>query len=287
MPASNGQHPSELGATDVDLDHFRVQRHRAPAAPAQVDAEPGPGQDDEVGALPRPSARRARGPANRRPGGRRASRRRSSPGGTPARPRARRARCWGRYPAARRPRPRPDAVPRAATPPPRARARTAGGSRPHPPPAPARAARPRGRRAAPVRTPRSVRCARPARPAAGPPRPGRPGAPTWSPGGPSRSGRGGPAVPGRTAGPDRGDRRVALFLAGPGAGVVPGAVLFGTGWAISGGCPAIPIAQVASGYLPAVVTIGGIVGARPPAAGCGQRAARVRSTQSSIRSHHV
>jgi uncharacterized membrane protein YedE/YeeE len=42
------------------------------------------------------------------------------------------------------------------------------------------------------------------------------------------------------------------------AGVVPGAVLFGTGWAISGGCPAIPIVQVAAGYLPAVVTIGGI-----------------------------
>ncbi|MEU6161063.1 YeeE/YedE thiosulfate transporter family protein [Streptomyces sp. NPDC047130] len=43
------------------------------------------------------------------------------------------------------------------------------------------------------------------------------------------------------------------------AGVVPGAVLFGTGWAISGGCPAIPIVQVAGGYLPAVVTIAGIV----------------------------
>ncbi|WP_069174399.1 YeeE/YedE thiosulfate transporter family protein [Streptomyces griseus] len=42
------------------------------------------------------------------------------------------------------------------------------------------------------------------------------------------------------------------------AGVIPGAVLFGTGWAISGGCPAIPIIQVASGYLPAVVTILGI-----------------------------
>lgn len=42
------------------------------------------------------------------------------------------------------------------------------------------------------------------------------------------------------------------------AGVVPGAVLFGTGWAISGGCPAIPIIQVASGYLPAVVTIVGV-----------------------------
>ncbi|MGI5212761.1 YeeE/YedE thiosulfate transporter family protein [Plantactinospora sp. CA-290183] len=43
------------------------------------------------------------------------------------------------------------------------------------------------------------------------------------------------------------------------AGVIPGAVLFGTGWAISGGCPAIPIVQVATGYLPALVTIAGIV----------------------------
>ncbi|MFE7763349.1 YeeE/YedE thiosulfate transporter family protein [Streptomyces sp. NPDC057438] len=43
------------------------------------------------------------------------------------------------------------------------------------------------------------------------------------------------------------------------AGVVPGAVLFGIGWAISGGCPAIPIIQVAGGYLPAVITIVGIV----------------------------
>ncbi|MGX4690684.1 YeeE/YedE thiosulfate transporter family protein [Streptomyces sp. JNUCC 63] len=42
------------------------------------------------------------------------------------------------------------------------------------------------------------------------------------------------------------------------AGVIPGAVLFGTGWAISGGCPAIPIVQVAGGYLPAVVTIVGV-----------------------------
>ena len=43
------------------------------------------------------------------------------------------------------------------------------------------------------------------------------------------------------------------------AGVIPGAVLFGTGWAISGGCPAIPIIQLASGYLPALVTIVGVV----------------------------
>ncbi len=43
------------------------------------------------------------------------------------------------------------------------------------------------------------------------------------------------------------------------AGVIPGAILFGTGWAISGGCPAIPIIQVASGYLPALITIVGVV----------------------------
>lgn len=41
-------------------------------------------------------------------------------------------------------------------------------------------------------------------------------------------------------------------------GVVPGAVLFGSGWAISGGCPAIPLVQLGTGYLPAVVTIAGI-----------------------------
>ncbi|MGW6358824.1 YeeE/YedE thiosulfate transporter family protein [Streptomyces sp. NPDC055092] len=43
------------------------------------------------------------------------------------------------------------------------------------------------------------------------------------------------------------------------AGVIPGAVLFGTGWAISGGCPAIPIIQVAGGYVPALVTIVGVI----------------------------
>jgi uncharacterized membrane protein YedE/YeeE len=42
------------------------------------------------------------------------------------------------------------------------------------------------------------------------------------------------------------------------AGVVPGAVLFGVGWAISGGCPTIPLVQLAAGYLPAVVTLAGI-----------------------------
>lgn len=41
-------------------------------------------------------------------------------------------------------------------------------------------------------------------------------------------------------------------------GVVPGAVLFGTGWAISGGCPAIPLVQLGAGYLPALVTLTGM-----------------------------
>ena len=43
------------------------------------------------------------------------------------------------------------------------------------------------------------------------------------------------------------------------AGVIPGAALFGIGWAISGGCPAIPIIQVASGYVPALITIVGVI----------------------------
>ena len=42
-------------------------------------------------------------------------------------------------------------------------------------------------------------------------------------------------------------------------GIVPGGIMFGAGWAISGGCPAIPIIQVAGGYLPALVTIGGVI----------------------------
>ena len=41
-------------------------------------------------------------------------------------------------------------------------------------------------------------------------------------------------------------------------GVVPGAVLFGAGWAISGGCPSIPIVQLGTGYTPALVTMAGI-----------------------------
>jgi uncharacterized membrane protein YedE/YeeE len=42
-------------------------------------------------------------------------------------------------------------------------------------------------------------------------------------------------------------------------GILPGAALFGIGWAISGGCPAIPLVQLGSGYLPALGTLAGIV----------------------------
>jgi len=41
-------------------------------------------------------------------------------------------------------------------------------------------------------------------------------------------------------------------------GIVPGAALFGAGWALTGGCPAIPIVQVATGYAPGLVTLVGV-----------------------------
>ena len=42
-------------------------------------------------------------------------------------------------------------------------------------------------------------------------------------------------------------------------GTVPGAVLFGAGWAISGGCPGSVLAQIGEGKLPALVTLGAIL----------------------------
>ena len=42
-------------------------------------------------------------------------------------------------------------------------------------------------------------------------------------------------------------------------GTVPGAVLFGAGWAISGGCPAAVLAQLGEGKAPALVTLGAIL----------------------------
>jgi hypothetical protein len=44
------------------------------------------------------------------------------------------------------------------------------------------------------------------------------------------------------------------------AGTVPGALLFGAGWAIAGACPGAALVQVGEGKLGAVATIVGILG---------------------------
>ncbi|MDH5446718.1 MAG: YeeE/YedE family protein [Gammaproteobacteria bacterium] len=41
-------------------------------------------------------------------------------------------------------------------------------------------------------------------------------------------------------------------------GIIPGSVLFGTGWAICGACPAIVFVQLGLGKLPALMTLVGI-----------------------------
>lgn len=41
-------------------------------------------------------------------------------------------------------------------------------------------------------------------------------------------------------------------------GTVPGAVLFGAGWALCGGCPGAVLVQLGEGRLAALVTLGGI-----------------------------
>lgn len=52
--------------------------------------------------------------------------------------------------------------------------------------------------------------------------------------------------------------------AGPGQrpihrGTVPGAVLFGAGWALTGACPSVVLVQLGLGYVPALYTAGGIL----------------------------
>lgn len=42
-------------------------------------------------------------------------------------------------------------------------------------------------------------------------------------------------------------------------GTVPGSILFGAGWAITGSCPAIVLVQIGEGKLPAFATIIGIL----------------------------
>lgn len=41
-------------------------------------------------------------------------------------------------------------------------------------------------------------------------------------------------------------------------GTIPGGVLFGLGWAITGACPSVALVQLGEGYLPALATMTGI-----------------------------
>jgi uncharacterized membrane protein YedE/YeeE len=42
-------------------------------------------------------------------------------------------------------------------------------------------------------------------------------------------------------------------------GTIPGGMMFGTGWAITGSCPSIALVQLGAGYLPSIVTMVGIL----------------------------
>jgi uncharacterized protein len=54
-------------------------------------------------------------------------------------------------------------------------------------------------------------------------------------------------------------RRVALRKSTFHPGLIPGAVLFGLGWALAGACPAVALVQLGEGYLPALVLLAGMV----------------------------
>lgn len=43
------------------------------------------------------------------------------------------------------------------------------------------------------------------------------------------------------------------------AGTIPGAVLFGAGWAVCGGCPGATLAMIGEGQLAALLTLAGIL----------------------------
>ena len=53
-----GAQPPDLGGVQVDLDHRRVLGHHGTAAPAEVEAQPRAGQQDDVGAQPARKPRR-------------------------------------------------------------------------------------------------------------------------------------------------------------------------------------------------------------------------------------
>lgn len=42
-------------------------------------------------------------------------------------------------------------------------------------------------------------------------------------------------------------------------GTIPGGMMFGTGWALTGSCPSIALVQLGAGYLPAIMTMVGIL----------------------------
>jgi uncharacterized membrane protein YedE/YeeE len=42
-------------------------------------------------------------------------------------------------------------------------------------------------------------------------------------------------------------------------GTIPGGVMFGAGWAVTGSCPSIALVQLGAGYLPSIVTMAGIL----------------------------
>ncbi|MCC7373389.1 MAG: YeeE/YedE family protein [Verrucomicrobiales bacterium] len=42
------------------------------------------------------------------------------------------------------------------------------------------------------------------------------------------------------------------------AGIIPGAVLFGVGWAVTGACPGVVFAQLGQGILPALWSLAGV-----------------------------
>ena len=63
----------------------------------------------------------------------------------------------------------------------------------------------------------------------------------------------------RRRGVARGGAKLALETKPVKAGLVPGALLFGVGWALTGACPGTAIAQLGEGRLAGAITLAGIV----------------------------
>lgn len=54
-------------------------------------------------------------------------------------------------------------------------------------------------------------------------------------------------------------KRVVLRKSSFHPGLVPGAILFGLGWALAGACPAVALVSLGEGYLPALAILAGMV----------------------------